>query len=147
MQVYSFKDMTGAFIHPLGGQYILGGGNVGLGQVTISMAQDRTSTNVSADGSTMVSYIAGDNGTISIECQQTSDLHQFLLTTFNACKLAADAGDVKSWAAGLFSFRTMIDGSAHTATGVSFGKVPDKVYQKEGQMITWVMPAAKIINE
>ncbi len=147
MTLYSFKDLTGAYIHPLGGQYILGGGNVGLGQITISMVQDRTVTDMSADGSAMVSYIAGDNGTISIEVQQTSDLHSFLLSTFNSCKTAADNGDVSDWAAGTITVRNLLDGSGHTATGVSFGKVPDKVYQQTGQKVTWTLPCARIINE
>lgn len=147
MTTYSFKDLTGAFIHPLVGQYILGGGNVGLGQISIEMAQDRTTQDVAADGSVMVSYVPGDNGTISIEVQQTSDLHTFLLGWFNASKTAADNGDVSNWAAGAISIRNIVDGSHHTATGVSPGKIPAKVYQAVGQKITWTLPAAKIISE
>jgi hypothetical protein len=147
MTTYSFKDLSGAFVHPLVGSYILGGGNIGLGQVSITMTQDRTVQDVSSDGSVMVSYIPGDNGTISIEVQQTSDLHDFLLNWFNVCKTAADAGDVGFWAAGVVSIRNLVDGSVHTATGVSPGKVPDKVYQAQGQKITWTLPAATIINE
>ena len=147
MTTYSFKDLTGAFVHPLAGSYILGGGNVGLGQITIAMTQDRTVQDVSSDGSIMVSYIPGDNGTISIEVQQTSDLHGFLVNWFNACKTAADLGDVSNWASGTVSIRNLLDGSVHTATGVSPGKVPDKVYQAQGQKLTWTLPAARIINE
>lgn len=144
---YSFKDLTGAFVHPLVGSFILGGGNIGLGSLTVSMTTDRTVQDVAADGSVMVSYIPGDNGTISIEVQQTSDLHGFLLNWFNACKTAADLGDVLPWAAGLISIRNLIDGSVHTATGVSPGKMPDKVYAAQGGKITWTLPAARIINE
>ncbi len=147
MTTYSFKDLTGAFVHPLVGSYILGGGHVGLGQITIAMTQDRTVQDVASDGSVMVSYIPGDNGTISIEVQQTSDLHNFLLNWFNACKTAADLGDVGLWAGAVISIRNLVDGSVHTATGVSPGKVPDKVYQMQGQKITWTLPAASIINE
>ena len=144
---YSFKDLTGAFVHPLVGSYILAGGNIGLGQVTIAMTQDRTSQDVAADGSVMVSYLPGDNGTISFEVQQTSDLHNFLLNWWNACKTAADLGDVLNWAAGAVSLRNLLDGSLHTATGISPGKRPDKVYAAQGGKITWVLPAARIINE
>lgn len=147
MTVYSFKDLTGAFIHPLAGNYILGGGNIGMGQLTISMTQDRTVHDVASDGSVMVSYIPGDQGTISIEVQQTSDLHNFLLNWFNLCKSAADLGDIINWAAAAISIRNIADGSVHLATGVSPGKVPDKVYQQQGQKITWTLPAARIINE
>jgi hypothetical protein len=144
---YSFKDLTGAFVHPLAGTYILGGGNVGMGQITISMAQDRTVQDVAADGSVMVSYIAGDNGSCSLEVQQTSDLHDFLLGWFNLCKTAADLGDITNWAAGALSVRNIVDGSVHTLTGISPGKVPDKTYTAQGGKITWVLPAANVINE
>lgn len=147
MTTYSFKDLTGAFVHPLVGSYILGGGNIGLGQLTIAMTQDRTVQDVASDGSVMVSYMPGDNGTISVEVQQTSDLHNFLLNWFNACKTAADLGDVFNWAAAAISIRNIIDGSTHTAIGVSPGKMPDKTYTAQGGKITWTLPAAKIINE
>jgi hypothetical protein len=147
MTTYSFKDLTGAFVHPLTGSFILGGGDVGLGQISISMTTDRTVQDVAADGGVMVSYIAGDNGTVAVETQQTSDLHAFLLNWFNACKTAADNGDVSNWAAASISIRNLLDGSTHTMLGVSPGKVPDKVYQSQGQKITWTLPAARVINE
>jgi hypothetical protein len=147
MTTYSFKDLTGAFVHPLVGSYIMAGGNVGLGQVTITNATDRTVHDTAADGSVMVSYIAGDSGAASVEVQQTSDLHSFLLIWFNAVKTAADLGDVTNWAAGVLALRNIVDGSIHTLTGVSPSKVPDKVYQAQGQKITWTLMAAAVISE
>jgi hypothetical protein len=144
---YSFKSLSGAFIHPLVGSFPIGGGNVGMGQITISMTIDRTTHDVAADGSVMVSYIAGDNGMVSIEVQQTSALHSFLLGWFNACKTAADLGDVIMWTAAAFSVRNILDGSTHAMSGISPGKVPDKVYASQGGKITWTLPCAKIINE
>jgi hypothetical protein len=64
--------------------------------------------------------------------QQTSDLHNFFLNLFNRCKTVADLGDVSMWAAGQFTFRNLIDGSLHTATGVAFSKVPDEGVSGEG---------------
>lgn len=147
MTTYSFKDLTGAFVHPIAGTYILGGGNVGLGQITIAMTIDRTVQDVASDGSVMVSYIAGDNGMCSIEVQQTSDFHNFLINWWNICKTNADLGLVSTWAAATIAFRNLLDGSVHTLLGVSPGKMPDKVYQSQGQKITWTLPAAKVINE
>lgn len=147
MTTYSFTDSTGAFFFPTVGQFIFGGGNIGIGQITISMTTERTEHDVAADGGVMVSYIPGDNGSCSIEMQQTCAMHGYLLNAFNANKLAADAGDVGNWAAGTFMVRNLVDGSFHTLTGVSFGKVPDKVYQARGQKITWALMAAKVINE
>ncbi|HLH04948.1 MAG TPA: phage protein [Bryobacteraceae bacterium] len=147
MTTYSFKDLTGAFVHPLVGSYILAGGNVGLGQITITNATDRTAHDTAADGSVMVSYIAGDSGAATIEVQQTSDLHSFLLGWFNQLKTLADSGDVSLWAAGVLSLRNLEDGTVHTLTGVSPSKVPDKVYQAQGQRVTWNLMAAAVISE
>ncbi|HEX4209512.1 MAG TPA: phage protein, partial [Candidatus Binataceae bacterium] len=113
----------------------------------ITNATDRTVHDTAADGSVMVSYIAGDSGAAAIEVQQTSDLHSFLLIWFNAVKTAADLGDVTNWAAGVLSLRNIVDGSIHTLTGVSPSKVPDKVYQAQGQKITWTLMAAAVISE
>lgn len=147
MTTYSFRDLTGAFVHPLAGTFILGGGNVGLGQITISMTQDRTVQDVAADGSVMVTYVSGDNGQATIEVQQTSSLHGFLVNWWNLCKTAADAGDVSNWASATLTIRNLLDGSLHTFSGVSPGKFPDKVYAQQGQKITWTLPAARVINE
>lgn len=148
MTTYSFKDITGAFTHPLAGTQILGGaGNIGMGSITIGMTQDRTEHDIASDGSVMVSYIPGDNGTVSIEVQQTSDIHAYFLNWFNLCKTAADAGDVSNWASGALTIRNLLDQSKHTLTGISPGKVPDKVYTQRGQKITWQFPAARVINE
>jgi hypothetical protein len=144
---YSFKDLTGAFVHPLAGSYILAGGNVGLGQVTISAATDRTVHDTASDGSVMVSYIAGDSGSATIEVQQTSGLHAFLLQWFNLVKVNADLGDVINWASGTLVLRNLLDGSLHTLTGVSPSKIPDKVYASQGGKITWVLMAAGVTSE
>jgi Protein of unknown function (DUF3277) len=147
LTTYSFKDLTGAFVHPTVGSYVLGGGNVGLGSISISMTTDRSVHDLAADGSIMVSYIAGDNGTITIEAQQTSDLHHFLLTWFNQLTTRANLGDISNWASAVLSIRNLLDGSTHTATGISPGKVPDKSYQAQGQRVTWTLLCARIINE
>ncbi len=147
MTTYSFTDLTGVFQHPLAGTFILGGGNIGLGQISISMTQDRTAQDVAADGGVMVSYVPGDNGTCSIEVQQTSALHGFLLNWFNLCKTAADNGDVGNWAAASLTLRNLVYGCIHQLNRMSPGKVTDNVYQAQGQKITWTLPAARVINE
>jgi hypothetical protein len=144
---YSFKDLTGAFVHPLVGSFILAGAETGIGQITITNATDRTAHDTAADGSVMVSYLAGDSGAAAIEVQQTSELHIFLLSWFNRIKTLADTGDVSQWAAAVLSLRNLEDGSVHTLTGVSPSKVPDKVYQAQGQRVTWNLMAAAVISE
>jgi structural protein KPP10_ORF10 len=144
---YSFKSLVGVLQNAVFGVTIpLTGGNIGVGDFTITMATERTSHDVAADGTVMPSYIAGDNGTLSINVQETSILHKALLGLYNLAVLAANQDDVLGWAATTVSFTFLIDGSIHLLSGVSFAKVPDKPYQSHGQRITWNLMAANIIN-
>ena len=144
---YSFKDLVGVLVNTAYGvSFPLTGGNIGLGQITISMSTERTVHDVAADGTVMPSYVAGDNGTVAIEVQQTSNLHHELLSLYNLSVTAANADDVSGWAGTQISFRTLLDGSTHLLTGVSFGKIPDKPYQAHGAKLTWQLLAANIIN-
>jgi len=145
---YSFKDLVGALTNTVFGvSFSLSGGNVGFGSLTIVMQTARTAHDVAADGTVMPSYIAGDNGELTIELQQTSVLHHQLLNLYNLCVAAANNDDVSGWASTALAFRTLLDGSTHIATGVSFDKVPDKPYHASGQKVTWKLMAANIINQ
>ena len=145
---YSFKALTGVLINPvLGAAIQLSGGNIGNGNLTVEMATERTTHQVGNDGTIMPSYKAGDNGTITIEMQQTSSLHHSLVALFNSLKTSADSGDVSNWASTTISLRTTNDGSGHLCKGVSFQKIPPKPYAADGQNVTWVLMAASITNQ
>ena len=62
---YSFADLVGSISHPKLGIYMFDG--TGVGSVTISKTSDRTAHDVASDGSVMVSKVAGNNGTITID--------------------------------------------------------------------------------
>ena len=145
---YSFKSLVGVLVNAVFGVSIpLTGGNVGFGQMTVTMTTERTAHDVAADGTVMVSYIAGDNGDIAIEVQESSVLHSALLSLYNQAITAANNDDVSGWAATTISFRMLTDGTSHILSGVSFGKIPDKPYQASGQKMTWRMMAANIVNQ
>jgi hypothetical protein len=110
------------------------------------MSEDRTVQDVACDGSVMPSYVAGDNGSVAIEVQQTSALHHALLAQYNTLKLAADAGESLTWASGVISFFTTLEGSSHVLTGVSFQRIPAKAYAAHGAKITWNLMACNIVN-
>lgn len=135
---YSFGDCEVTFTHPAVGVHQVNG--EGVGSITISMANDKTQHDVAADGSVMISKIAGENGSVSIEIQQTSAFHKWLLGWYNAINLLGAA----SWAAGIIILRDKINGTTITATDVSPQKRPDKVYQAEGQRVTWSLMAGNI---
>lgn len=143
MKQYSFKDLSGGFSHPLVGDFIFAG-QIGMSQVTIAMAIEKSSDDVASDGAVQRSFIAGDNGTIIIEVQQTSDAHAFFLNWYNTIKMLADNQDVTNWASAAISFRCLLDGSQHIARGVSPSKIPDKVYTAQGQRIAWTFMCADI---
>lgn len=143
--VYSFKDTAGTYTNPVAGAFLFAG-QIGMNQAHVTMATEKTTHTVAADGTVMITYIAGDNGSIAIEVQQTSDAHKFFLEAYNTLKALADQGNITSWGAGAITLRNLLDGSMHVATGVSFPKIPDKVYAAQGQNITWNLMCADIQN-
>src|SRR6266403_366514 len=107
MKAYSFKDLIGA-INSVAGTLSLFG-QIGFGRLTIENTTERTVHSVSADGSVMVTYVAGRNGNITVEVQQTSDAHKYFLRWFNLAQSQADGGNISGWASGTASFRALVD--------------------------------------
>ena len=137
---YSFLDLAGALAHPLAGSYVFTG--EGSGEVTITMTTEKTAQDVASDGSVMVSKIAGNNGKITISAQQTSNLHKWLLGLYNLVLYSPTS----AWAQMAATLRNVSDGTSHVATGMSFSKVPDKMYQAQGQRVSWILDCADIQN-
>lgn len=135
---YSFADVSMTISHPSYGQYVASG--AGLGSITTSMATDRTTHSVSADGSVMVSKVMGANGTHAIEVQQTSPLNKWLNGLYNY----VDMMPASEWAKISIIIRSPSMDDLIMSTGVSFQKLPDKPYQSQGQLITWQLMAANI---
>jgi structural protein KPP10_ORF10 len=146
-ETYAFRDLVGSFSHPLAGTFRLSGGYIGLGTITVSKSTVRTTHATAADGTVMVSYVAGDSGLFTIECQQTSNLQAFLLSWYNLITTAANNGDASTWAAATVSFTYVNDGSSHLGTGVSPEKTPDKPYAAQGGNVTWHLMAASLISQ
>jgi len=137
---YSFSDLAGVISHPTLGSYAFTG--QGVGEIQVNMLTERSAHDVAADGSVMVSKIAGNNGSITINVQQTSDLHLWLLAGFNTLVYA----DTNEWATMGIKLRNVRTGSSHLATGVSFQRMPDTPYSAQGQRISWVLMAADIMS-
>jgi structural protein KPP10_ORF10 len=137
---YSFQDLAGAIAHPSLGAYSFTG--EGVGEVTIAMLTDKTAHDLGADGSVMVSKIAGNNGKVSIKCQQTSNVHKWLLAWYNYLLIAP----TNEWAQTAATLRNSADGTSHVVTGMSPTKIADKSYQSQGQQVTWELMAAEIIS-
>lgn len=138
---YSFADVTMTISHPKVGQNIATG--EGIGSINIAMATDRTTHDVAADGSVMISKIPGRNGTVTLTIQQTSPLHKWLTKWFNYLESAKTS----EWADTSILVRCPVMGETKTITGVSPQKIPDSPYQSQGQTVTWNLMAADIQNE
>lgn len=142
---YSFKDLSGAFTSPVAGAFIFSG-EIGQGRVVVANTTEHGLMDTATDGTVMPIYVAGDAGTITIECQQTSIVHKFLLNWFNIVNTLARGGDVSNWATAAILMRNLVDGSSHTASGVSPQKVPDKTYVANGTNISWNLLCANLVN-
>jgi hypothetical protein len=142
-KTYSFKSLSGAFTHPLVGSFVFAG-KLGIGQITIGMAGEKTAHDRASDGAIMVSFISGDDGYATIEIQQTSLLHQFLVSWYNVIKTSADLGDPTNWATAALTMRSIVDGAEHELRGISPEKMADKGYAAQGGKVTWKLMAASV---
>lgn len=138
--IYSFTDLSGAIAHPALGAYTFTG--EGTGEITVSYSTERTVHDIAADGTVMVSKVAGNNGVVTISAQQTSDVHKWLVNAFNIVWVLPTS----QWASFSATLRNVSDNTTHVLTGMSFGKIADKPYQAQGQRVTWTLMAADIIS-
>lgn len=132
METYSFEDCILNLAFPRGSMVLTG---KGIGDMTVQMAQERSVMEAAADGNVMISKVAGNHGSLSLNIQQTSDAHKFLLQQFNALV----AGPPSIWAQGAGILRCLSDSTTHTFAGMCFQKLGDKPYQKQGQNVQWVI--------
>ena len=134
-KTYSFKNVTVAIAHPLAGPF-LSNGQIGLSEIMVSMALNKTEHTVASDSTVLPSFISGDNGTVTIHVLQTSQAHTYLQGWYNIIKSLADNGNVDNWASMALTIRSQTDGSSHVCTGISPMKVPDKNYRAQAQTVT-----------
>lgn len=143
---YSFKDLSGAMTSPLAGAFAFAG-QIGAGKIVVENTTDHGVMDVVADGTNVPGFIAGNGGRITIEVQQTSIFHKFLLYWHNLHVQQATNGGIAQWAGSALSMSNAVDGSKHTATGLIPTKVPDKTYEGNPGKVTWVLLTANLINQ
>jgi hypothetical protein len=143
---YSFKDLSGAITSPLAGAFAFAG-EIGAGKVVVENSVDHGVMDGAADGTQVPGFVAGDAGRITIEVQQTSIFHKFLLYWANLHIRAGTGGDVSQWAGSSMLLRNTVDGTSHIATGLTPTKIPDKAYDKNPGNLTWVLLAANLVNQ
>lgn len=135
---YSFADTNLTISHPSYGSYSAFG--TGLGNITISMANDVTTHEVSADAAVVVSKSVKRNGTVTIEVAQSSGLNTWLTNWANYIENAATS----EFASANMVIRNSSTGRSYTCTGVSHQKKADESYQSTSQNRTWTLMCADI---
>lgn len=142
---YSFMDLTGAFVSPVVGTFLFSG-NMGVGKIVVANTTEHGKMDTAPDGTVMPIYVAGNAGTVSIECQQTSAFHKYMLAWFNILNTAARNNDLTHWATSSILLRNVLLGTAHDAQYVSPVKVGDISYAESPTGITWNLLSADLIN-
>lgn len=122
-------------------------GQQGVKTVTITNATDRTVHDTAADGTIMVSYVSGASGSMDIETQQTSALHQFLVNWANIKFTHSENLDASRFAGASVKVVDLLNGAIHTLRGVSPLKIPDKPYAAAGGFVTWRLMAAEVSTQ
>lgn len=135
---YSFLDLTGTISHPSVGVYTLTG--AGIGEMTLTQLNDASAMDTAADGTVMISKMPTPTGTITIQAQQTSDLHNWLIKWYQYLQLAGS----DEWAQSNILIRAPKMGRSHVATGVCPQKQSDTPYQVQGQRVTWTLLVADL---
>lgn len=135
---YSFTDIELVLSHPSYGQFSLNG--EGAGSIQINKTTERSTHNVAADGSVMTSKIAGDNGTVVVNAQQTSDLHSWIQGLFNYLKSA----NTNEWAQISMTMRAPHMGRNVIGTYGSIQKEPDETFETQGGLLAWTLLFADV---
>lgn len=134
---YSFADYNFTIVSPIGTYSIQGNG---VGSASVTMSTTKSTHSVGSDGSVMTSKIAGDNGTIAIQVQQTSGLNTFMTKLYNTLKTAPSS----VWTSTQFLITNKVQKEVCTCIGCSPENLPEKPMQAEGQLITWTWLAQNI---
>lgn len=129
---YSFESTTLNISHPDFGFYSAYG--KGLGDITVSMANDITTHDVAADLSVIVSRSVKKNGTLQLNVSQASDFNRWLNKFVN--KLEAESVD--KFALATIVLKNNSTGETWELSGVSPQRKPDANYQSTAQTRNWV---------
>ena len=134
---FKFTDAQKEAYKTVGGTPHLDGNYTVFGEVVSGLdVVDK----IAADGTVMPSKIAGKNGTISLEIQQISELHKWLMKWNNYIETAG----TDEWCGMTITIKSSSLGDMTVCIGVSPEKLPDRLYKAQGSQITWQLMATKI---
>ena len=132
MKTYSFSDVIVTLSHADMGETISVNG-LGIGTITYTMTEDRTTGQVASDGTVIMNKIKNRMGTAALAVQQTSDLNKKLLRWYNYLEAAATS----QWAEIVLIIKSKQTNELITGTGGAFLKLPEEGWNKEAADMTW----------
>ena len=136
MSTYSFIDVTASMT----GLIDLGYGSANSEEgITVTMAENKNTMTIGADGEVMHSLHAGKAGTITVTLLKTSPTNKKLSLAYNAQSQSSAL-----WGNNVFVIRNSASGDITTARSCAFQKQPDHANAKEGGTVSWVFDAGKI---
>ena len=131
MSVYSFTDCTLILRHPsLGVLNLMGSG---LGSISISMRNDRTTMDAGSDGRVLISKIKDRSATATLQLQQDSEANQTLLKWYNYLETAPTI----EWAQMTGMLLSPTTHEQIVMKEMAFQKLPDRNYAAQGQQISY----------
>lgn len=135
---YSFEDTEVTVNHPSFGSYSAYG--TGIGNITISMSNDITTHEVSADTAVVVSRSVKKNGAVALDILQSSGFNTWL----NGFANFLETCDISVFADANMIIRNRSSGETFTCTGVTHQKKPDTQFQSTAQNKTWTLMCGNI---
>lgn len=138
---WSFLDVTATLTGPTGIIDMGYGAATAKEGITISMAQDRDSLTVGADGEYMHSLRADKSGTAVVRCLYNSDLNSKLQAMYEAQSLSSSL-----WGQNSITVRNKGNQDIVVCRGVAFTRQPDKVFAEDGATVEWQFSCGKIDN-
>ena len=139
MATYSFLDVTASIIG-VGAAFNLGyGAAVAEEGITITMAGDKNTMTIGADGEGMHSLHADKSGEVTLRYLKTAPINAKLMALYDAQSLSSSL-----WGQNLIVIRQTASGDTTTARSCAIKKKPDLKYAKDGDIVEWVFQAIKI---
>ena len=133
MGAYSFLNVQASIVGP-GGAFPLGSGAGAAEEgITVTMLDDKGDTKVGADGTIMQSLRASNLGQITVRLLKTSPINALLSTMYNFQKSSS-----AQWGQNVISITDTVRGDLVTSDSMSFTKLPDLQFSKDGNTNEWV---------
>lgn len=121
-------------------------GEQGVSQFVVVMANEHAEIIVTSDGAAVGSAKPGQVGAFHIVCNQQSNIYGYLLSAYNAKTARQLNGDVSTFFGMAISVRDATTNRGHILSGVAVSKPPDLPRGMNAVDVTWILPAANIVN-